>query len=1050
MMRAYLSLIRRLVIAGVVSSLMGATVGHADESRVKALKVPEGFEVTTAVTPGLTAYPMFITFDDRGRMYVAESTGKDLSGKEMAAAPECRILRLVDTEGDGIFDSRTIFATELSLPMGVLWHQGALFVASPPDLLRFDDASGDGVADQRTVLLTGWNVLNTASLHGPFPGPDGLLYLTHGRHGYKIATHEGPVLEGMAARIWRCRPDGTRLQRFAGGGFDNPVELIFTKTGQMLGTMTYFTDPHHGQRDALMHWVWGGVYPKPHEVTAELLQTGPLMPVMTKFARIAPAGFLQYEGDGFGAAYRGALFSAQFNPHRIQVHRTAESGSTYTTEDADFLTTTDPDFYPTDILQDADGSLLMCDTGAWYVDACPISRVAKPEIKGSIYRIRKTGSPPMGDGWGRKIKWETAGPEELTRLLSDARFRVRERASHELVARGNAAGPALETAVASSRDAETRRAAVWALFQISEESPVDSIRAALRDSSVEVRIAAIQALGQLHDSGAVPGILERLSSENAAERREAATALGMIRDPATVPALLRASANAADRFEEHALIYALIEIGDRKTLLSALGKAEAGPAGEAALIALDQLREPLLIVDHAIPFLESASARARQAGLWVASHHPDWSGPVLQIVDSNLRRHAGEPATTAMAKEILTAYAGTADGQSFIASRVTNAQNSATLRVLLLDIIDGAAAANPLGSWLDALTTCLGDVDESVRWRALEIVRGRRIDAMADALASIADDPAEKEKFRLAALSAMFSPGDLLAGDRLRLVLDNLAPESEPGTRQTAAALLARAKLTADAKLSVAKQQLPVADALVMTAVLESFSGETDAPLGVALIDGLEENPHASDLLTAAQLDRVLQGFPPEVQSRAGKLKSKLDQRDAGLMTRFVRFEPLLGAGDVGRGRALFFGDKAACSTCHAIGNEGGTLGPDLTTIGLVRSGHDILESIMFPSASMVADYQPFNVEARGELLNGIVARETPESITLRTAATETRTISRGEIRSMTPAAMSMMPEGLDSALTDEQLLDLLAFLQSLNNEQWLLPEQRERDARKN
>ena len=1017
---------------------------------MKALKVPEGFEVTSAVTPGLAAYPMFITFGDRGRMYVAESTGKDLSGKEMAAAPECRILRLTDTDGDGVFDSRTIFATELSLPMGVLWHQGALFVASPPDLLRFDDAGGDGVADQRTVLLTGWNVLNTASLHGPFLGPDGLLYLTHGRHGYKIATQEGPVLEGMAARIWRCRPDGSRLERFAGGGFDNPVELIFTKAGQMLGTMTYFTDPHHGQRDALMHWVWGGVYPKPHEVTAELLQTGPLMPVMTKFARIAPAGLLQYEGDGFGAEYRGALFSAQFNPHRIQVHRLAESASTYTTEDRDFLTTTDSDFYPTDILQDADGSLLMCDTGAWYVDACPISRVAKPEIKGSIYRIRKTGARLEGDGWGREIKWNTARPEELTRLLSDTRFRVRERAFQELLARGNAAGPALASAVASSRDAETRRAAVWALFQISGESHVDSIRVALHDSSVEVRIAAIQALGQLHDGAAVPEILEQLSSDIAAERREAATALGMIRDPATVPALLRASANAADRFEEHALIYALIEMGDRTALLSALGKADAGPVGEAALIALDQLREPLLIVDHAIPFLESESARARQAGLWVASHHSDWSGPVLQIVDSNLRRHAGEPATAAMAKEILAAYAGTADGGAFIASRVTNAQIPAALRALLLDVIDGAAGANLPDAWRDALISCLDDADESVRWRALEIARGRRIETMADSLAKIADDPSEKEKFRLAALSAMFSPGDLLADDRLRLVLDNLKPASEPGTRQAAAAMLGRAKLTADAKRSVAKQQLPVADALVMTAVLESFSGETDAPLGVALIDGLSANPRAGDLLTAAQLDRVLRSFPPEVQSRADGLEARLDQRDSGLMARFLRLEPLLGAGDVGRGRALYFGDKAACSTCHAVGNEGGTLGPDLTTIGLVRSGHDILESIMFPSASMVPDYQPFNVEARGELLNGIVARETPDSITLWTAATETRTIARGEIQSMTPAAMSMMPEGLDSALTEEQLLDLIAFLQSLNNEQWLLPEQRERDARTN
>ena len=61
--------------------------------------------------------------------------------------------------------------------------------------------------------------------------------------------------------------------------------------------MTYFQDPANGQRDALMHWVWGGVYPKWYKVVSEFKLTGDLMPVMTKFARIAPAGLLRYVGD---------------------------------------------------------------------------------------------------------------------------------------------------------------------------------------------------------------------------------------------------------------------------------------------------------------------------------------------------------------------------------------------------------------------------------------------------------------------------------------------------------------------------------------------------------------------------------------------------------------------------------------------------------------------------------------------------------------------------------------------------------------------------------
>jgi hypothetical protein len=168
----------------------------------------------------------------------------------------------------------------------------------------------------------------------------------------------GTQLEGLASRIWRSRVDGTGLERVAGGGFENPVELTFTPAGEMIGTMTYFVDPQTGQRDALLHFVEGGVYSKPHPVLSEFKRTGDLMPVMTKFARIAPAGLWQYRGTNWGAEFKGNLFSAQFNPPRIQRHKLFRDGATFRTEDSDVVTSTDPDFHPTDVIEDADGSLL--------------------------------------------------------------------------------------------------------------------------------------------------------------------------------------------------------------------------------------------------------------------------------------------------------------------------------------------------------------------------------------------------------------------------------------------------------------------------------------------------------------------------------------------------------------------------------------------------------------------------------------------------------------------------------------------------------------------
>ena len=75
---------------------------------------------------------------------------------------------------------------------------------------------------------------------------------------------------------------------------------------------------------------------------------------------------MRYRGTSFGPEYRENLFSAQFNPHRLQRHILSREGATFRTEDTDFLTSVDPDFHPTDVMEDADGSLLVVDTGAWF------------------------------------------------------------------------------------------------------------------------------------------------------------------------------------------------------------------------------------------------------------------------------------------------------------------------------------------------------------------------------------------------------------------------------------------------------------------------------------------------------------------------------------------------------------------------------------------------------------------------------------------------------------------------------------------------------------
>ena len=135
-------------------------------------------------------------------------------------------------------------------------------------------------------------------------------------------------------------------------------------------------------------------------------------------------------------------------------------------------------------------------------------------------------------------------------------------------------------------------------------------------------------------------------------------------------------------------------------------------------------------------------------------------------------------------------------------------------------------------------------------------------------------------------------------------------------------------------------------------------------------------------------------------------------------------------AGDIRRGQAVFNNQKHSCIVCHTIGYVGGKFGPDLTRIGGIRSERDLLESILFPSASFVRSYEPLNVTTKdGRQFNGIIKKDSPDEMILILAADKEQRISREDIDEVRPGKVSIMPAGLDKQLTVQELADLVAFL---------------------
>ena len=135
----------------------------------------------------------------------ANPPGNTLNNEQMAANPDYKIRLLEDRDGDGVFDHGKVFADNLTLPAGAVWYRGSLYVASPPDLLPLRGHQWRWRGRQSEVVVTGWKMsANAASLHGPFFGPDGWLYLTDGRHGFDIKTKDGREYKGRLPHLARA------------------------------------------------------------------------------------------------------------------------------------------------------------------------------------------------------------------------------------------------------------------------------------------------------------------------------------------------------------------------------------------------------------------------------------------------------------------------------------------------------------------------------------------------------------------------------------------------------------------------------------------------------------------------------------------------------------------------------------------------------------------------------------------------------------------------------------------------------------------------------
>jgi putative heme-binding domain-containing protein len=201
--------------------------------------------------------------------------------------------------------------------------------------------------------------------------------------------------------------------------------------------------------------------------------------------------------------------------------------------------------------------------------------------------------------------------------------------------------------------------------------------------------------------------------------------------------------------------------------------------------------------------------------------------------------------------------------------------------------------------------------------------------------------------------------------------------------------------------------------------------------VGLRFVASLKESKGLSGVRPDA-LRNVATNYPVVVQAKVDELLASLNQDAAKQAAHLNELLASWPKGDIRRGQLVFNSTKAACSSCHKIGYAGGNVGPDLTAIGQARTERDLLESIVYPSASFVRSYEPLIVLTKAnDDYSGVLKKDAADEIVLATGPNAEVHVARSDITEMRPGTLSVMPAGLDQQLSKQELADLVTFLKN-------------------
>jgi putative heme-binding domain-containing protein len=511
-------------------------------------------------------------------------------------------------------------------------------------------------------------------------------------------------------------------------------------------------------------------------------------------------------------------------------------------------------------------------------------------------------------------------------------------------------------------------------------------------------------------------------------RRLAAHALGRLRDVRAVPFLLKTLEDPAnDRALDHAYTFALIEIQDTAAIRK--GLASPNPrVVRAVLAALNAIPGGRLRPEDVLPHVKSEHADLRATAWWIVDGHADWTAQLSEILRPEFTRWKTWDADT-LSRAARWASTDTA------APELGPLLKSETTALAAMKVLEKTKRKMLHPDWIPGISHWLASDSPTHVDAALDVLKHYRAteERVYERVSGAISSPKVRPKGwtetqRLKQLSVL--PQDARPMEYLRTEFGlKVLFEATPTPIRTLAWDVIQATDKSPADYVFVMEALPRVHPSELGRALTLFHGLKDEATGRAFLTVLKTEPLRS-MVRVEQLKGAFEKQAAPVRAEAEIFFKTLDALKAGERDKLDALRKALPKGEPREGQQVFESAKANCKACHKIGYVGGTIGPDLTKIGSIRTEADLLEAVVYPSASFVRSYEPVRVSLKdGRVFNGLVKSESSGRVTLTLSATETVELDRAQIEELIPGSVSVMPAGLDHQLSKQELADLLAFL---------------------